>query len=67
MKASEQNIAIPIKEYEHLKECKDQLMEIHKQQIIKLNSEMMVAGMSAIINNTTMNSSPINLISTYYG
>ena len=67
----QQTIAIPIKEYKHLKECKAQLMEMHERQIIALNSEMMTAGISAIINNTTINNTGptnntlINHISTY--
>lgn len=66
-----QTIEIPINEYTHLKECKDQLLEIYGRQIIGLNNEMMSAGISAIINNTIINNaSPtnntlINRISAY--
>lgn len=69
-KCGNQNIEIPINEYKHLKECKAQLMEIHERQIMELNSEMMTAGISTIINNTisnisTTNNTLINHISTY--
>ena len=51
----EQTVEITVNDYKHLKECKDRLMEIHKQQIIELRGEMMTAGISAIINNTLVN------------
>lgn len=69
-KCGNQNIEIPINEYKHLKECKAQLMEIHERQIMELNSEMMTADISTIINNTisnisTTNNTLINHLSTY--
>lgn len=69
-KCDKQTIEIPINEYKHLKECKAQLVEIHERQIMELNSEMITADISTIINNTisnisTTNNTLINRVSTY--
>lgn len=56
---NEQDIEIPIDEYKHLKECKAQLIKTHELQIIELNSEMMTAGISAIINNNIINTTSL--------
>lgn len=53
-------VAIPIEEYEHLKECKARLIEIHERQITELSNQMAAASMAMVISNIV----PINIPST---
>lgn len=50
-------VAIPVEEYEHLKECKARLIEIQEQQIIELRGQMAAASMASAISNAA----PINI------
>ena len=50
-------VAIPVEEYEHLKECKARLMEIHERQITELRGQMTAASMASAISNAA----PINI------
>ena len=50
-------VAIPVEEYEHLKECKAQLMEIYERRIAELRGQMAAASMASTISNAA----PINI------
>lgn len=50
-------VAIPVEEYEHLKECKARLMEIHERRIAELRDQMAAASMASAISNAA----PINI------
>lgn len=41
-------VAIPVEEYEHLKECKARLMEIHRQKISEINNKIMQMQMKEV-------------------
>lgn len=42
-------VAIPVEEYEHLKECKARLMEIHERRIAELRGQMTAAMMRELL------------------
>ena len=44
-------VAIPVEEYEHLKECKAQLMEIQERRIAELRDQMAEMKMKKAIND----------------
>jgi hypothetical protein len=46
-------VAIPVEEYEHLKECKARLMEIHERRIAELRGQMAEMKMKMAINDAT--------------
>ena len=50
-------VAIPVEEYEHLKECKARLIEIQERRIAELRDQMTAASMASAISNAA----PINI------
>lgn len=49
--AKEEYIAIPIKEYEHLNRCKDELIALHEAEIVNLRNQMQSDAISSIVNS----------------
>ncbi len=41
-------VAIPVEEYEHLKECEALLMEFHRQKISEINNKIMQMQMKEV-------------------
>lgn len=46
-------VAIPVEEYEHLKECKARLIEIQERRIAELRGQMVKMKMKMAINDAT--------------
>lgn len=46
-------VAIPVEEYEHLKECKARLIEIQERRIAELRDQMTEMKMKMAINDAT--------------
>lgn len=44
-------VAIPVEEYERLKECKARLMEVHERRIAELRGQMAEMKMKMAIND----------------
>ena len=42
MEMEEEYIAIPVKEYEHLKRCKKELIALHEAEIVNLRNQIAV-------------------------
>ena len=53
MEMEEEYIAIPIKEYEHLKRCKEELVALHEAEIVNLRNQMQSDAISGIVNTYT--------------
>lgn len=50
-------VAIPVEEYEHLKECKARLKEIYERRIAELRDQMAAVSMASAKSNAA----PINI------
>ena len=46
----EEYIAMPIKEYEHLKQCEEELIALHEAEIVNLRNQMQTEAISSIVN-----------------
>lgn len=55
MEMEEEYIAIPIKEYEHLKQCKQELIALHEAEIANLRNQMQSDAISGIVNSQVNN------------
>lgn len=47
----EEYIAIPIKEYEHLKRCKEELIALHEAEIVNLRNQIQPDAINSIVNS----------------
>lgn len=47
----EEYIAIPIKEYEHLKRCKEELIALHEEEIVSLRNQIQPDAINSIVNS----------------
>lgn len=48
---AEKLIAIPVSEYEHLLQCKQELMEMHKREIQACYEEMQSQNVKYVVNS----------------
>lgn len=48
----EEYIAIPVSEYEYLKQCKERLIDLYKSEIDTLIQQIYVQEISTIINSS---------------
>ena len=55
MEMEEEYIAIPIKEYEHLKRCKEELFTLYEAEIVKLRNQIQSDAISSIVNSHVNN------------
>ncbi len=55
METEEEYIAILIKEYEHLKRCKQELIALHEAEIVNLRNQMQLDAISSIVNSHVNN------------
>lgn len=55
METEEEYIAISVKEYEHLKRCKEELIALHEAEIVNLRNQMQSDAISSIVNSYVNN------------
>ena len=48
---AEKLIAIPVSEYEHLLQCKQELIEMHEREIQACHKEMQSQNVQSIVNS----------------
>lgn len=51
----EEYMAIPVKEYEHLKRCKEGLIALHEAEIVNIRNQMQSDAIIGIVNSYVNN------------